>query len=80
MPIKYREVKPVVVSDKRMDQWISIDVQNEEIERLKNAEVGEVIFTTTTKQNSDIIDTLIHKSGIQYHIGVKGMKITYYKG
>jgi hypothetical protein len=58
---------------------MSVDDQNKEIERIKNAHVGDVLFTVATCSNTDVVDTLLHMSGVQYHVGVANYTAKYYK-
>lgn len=69
----------MILNTEHLNQRMSVDVQQQEIARIQNAEKGSVLFTATTKQNTDVIDTLLHKSGVSYYEGVAGMNISYYK-
>ena len=68
----------MIINSTHLSQRLSVDDQQKEIERIKNAPVGEVLFTVSTWSNTDVIDTLLHLSGVQYHIGVGDMA-KYYK-
>ena len=69
----------MILNSTNLTLRLSVDKQNAEIERLQNAKAGAAVFTVWTFENSDVIDTLLYKSGTRYHIGVGDGKATYYK-
>lgn len=69
----------MILNSTHLNQRLSVDDQNKEIERIKNAPVGEILFTAATYSNTDIIDTLLHLSGVRYNIGVSNYTANYYK-
>lgn len=69
----------MIINKKRLDQFVSVETQEQEIKKIKNAPVGAVLYEGYVKQSTDLIDTLIHMSGIKYNVGVAGYKVTYYK-
>lgn len=69
----------MVVTKKHLEKFVSVETQEQEIKRLKAAPSGAVLYEGTVKQCSDIIDTLIHMSGISYYTGVAGFHVTWYK-
>lgn len=69
----------MILNSTHLNQRLSVDDQNKEIERIKNAPVGEVLFTTATCSNTDVIDTLLHLSGVRYQVGVADYTAKYYK-
>lgn len=62
-----------------LNLWMSVDDQNKEIERIKNAPIGEILFTAATCSTTDVIETLLFKSGIKYVEGVANYTVKYYK-
>ena len=58
---------------------MSVDNQNKEIERIKNAPAGSILFTASTCSNNDVIETLLHKSGIRYTERVANYTVEFCK-
>lgn len=56
-----------------------IGEQKAEIERLRNASSGDLLFTAVHGTNRDKIDTLLARSGVKYNIRVLESDINYYK-
>ncbi len=69
----------MILNTTHLNQRMSVDDQNKEIERIKNANVGDILFTASTRSNTDVIDTLLHKSGVHYQEGVASFTVNYYK-
>jgi len=69
----------MILNSVNMANRLSIDDQAKELERIKNAPVGAELFKVPTSANTDVIDTLLHKSRIRYRIGVAGYTARYYK-
>lgn len=69
----------MILNTMHLNQRLSVDDQKKEFERIKNAPVGTILFTIASCANSDIVDTLLHRSGVQYHVGVAGYTSKYYK-
>lgn len=69
----------MIINDMFLNLWMSVDNQNKEIERIKSAPIGEVLFTAATCSNTDVIETLLFKSGVNYVEGVANYIVKYYK-
>lgn len=69
----------MVLNDKNLSSEMSVDVQNKEIERLKNAPTGSILFTSSALACDDIIESLISRSHICYQVHVAGFKVEYVK-
>lgn len=69
----------MILNNMFLNLWMSVDDQNKEIERIKNAPIGEILFTAATCSNTDVIETLLFKSGIKYGVGVANYTAKYYK-
>lgn len=69
----------MIICDSNLNQRMSIDTQNKEISRIKNAPVGTILFTAGTSSNTDVIETLLHKSGIHYCELVANYTVQYRK-
>ncbi len=60
-----------------LNQRMAVNIQKREIERIKNAELGTVLYAVSTCINADIISTLFYLAGAKYRVGVYG-SIAYY--
>lgn len=69
----------MILNSTHLNQRLSVDDQNKEIERIKEAPVGAILFSIPTYFDTDVIDTLLHKSGVHYRIGVAGYTANFYK-
>ena len=69
----------MILCQNNLNRLTTKKYQEEEIERLQKAGDREVLYTISTGQNSDIIDTLLHMAKVQYHNGVKDYTARYIK-
>lgn len=69
----------MILNSENLTLRFSVDKQEQEIKRIQNAAVGDVLFTASTCSNTDVIETLLHESGIRYQEGVAGYTVKYYK-
>ena len=69
----------MIINTLHLNQRLSVDDQNKEIERIKNAPVGTILFTAATCGNTDVIDTLLHKSGVRFTERVANYTVEYCK-
>lgn len=61
-------------------ELMSADELASEIARVQAAKDGEVLFTENTWVNHDKVETIIHRSHIQYHESVGDGIVKYIKG
>ena len=69
----------MILNTMHLNQRLSVDNQKKEIERIKNAPSGTVLFTASTCGNTDVIETLLYRSGVQFYEGVSSYTVNYYK-
>lgn len=69
----------MILNSVNMANRLSVDDQEKELTRIKEAPAGTELFKVSTSANTDVIDTLLHKSKVRYHIGVAGYTARYYK-
>lgn len=55
----------MILNQNHLDQRMSVDVQQQELDRISQASEGDVLFTAFANPNESI-DTLLHMSGISY--------------
>ena len=69
-----------MVYDKEyLNRYISLECQEQEINRLKNAAHGEKLFTSPCLADDGVIKALIELSNIQFDVVIKDHQIEYYK-
>lgn len=69
----------MILNQNNLDRWVSVETQEQEINRIKKAKKGDILFEGTVKQCFDIVETLIAMSNIKCNKAVAGMVVTYYK-
>ena len=69
----------MILNQEHLNQRMSVDNQKKEIQRIKNAAPRTVLYTVSTCSNTDVIETLFHRAGVMYTIGVADYTAYYYK-
>lgn len=69
----------MILNTLNLNQRLSVDDQNKEIERIKNASIGTILFTSSIYSTTDVIETLLYKSGIGYTMHIKDYTVGYCK-
>jgi hypothetical protein len=69
----------MIISQKHLNQLMPIEQQRTEIQRVKNASVGEVLFVVQLNKNTDIPDTILSMAQVGHIIHIQNFKIQYIK-
>lgn len=70
----------MILNNANLGQRLSVESQEKEISRIKKAAAGEELFEVSTSANTDVIETLLHKSGVRYTINVADYTARFVKG
>lgn len=69
-----------MLTQEELNQRLSIDEQESEIKRLRKLKNGELIAVWNSHGDFNVLETLLHRYKISYHLKLKDSKIVYCKG